>query len=154
MTRKQQENEINENHASERLHKRIMISVRAPTSKNSKKTLSYAIQLAKLTGADVYIIHVEPKEIQVDEKEIKEKIISFVTEIKNKVKYEGNIKVRIMRGETVDCIRAADRELKPDLLILGSHKRSFLEDVIGGLLNLDITEEITRNVSCSVLIVR
>ncbi len=148
-SKKRQKNKSNTN-LDNNLHKKIMVSVRTPIGKNSKKTLSYAIQFAKLTGADVHIIHIAPKEIEIDEKDIKNKIMSVI----HNLSYDKETEIRIMRGEVVECMRMADRELKPDLLILGSHKKSFFEDMIGGLLNLDITEEIVRNVSCSVLIVR
>lgn len=122
---------------------KLLVSIRSPVNKNGLKTFNYAYNLAEKLGAYIVVCHIIPKEFEMDKTEI----------IKNTTKKIGKkTEVVIEFDSLLDGLNKVVNEIKPDILVMGSHKRNFLEDLLNDTIDMDLTKEIIKKIDCPILI--
>lgn len=75
-----------------------------------------------------------------DSKELRKAAMQFLEKTRDHLKDES-IKTRIEEGDFAELILKASKDLHADIIILGSHSRKWLENVIMG----SVTEKVLRH---------
>jgi nucleotide-binding universal stress UspA family protein len=121
-------------------------------SNNAKNALPFALELAKITGARVHIMHsieepydfapmVEDIKKNVNRK-VKQLLEEILEEIKAKKEYKGvNIRTHIFEGRTVHSLLSAVEEYKMDLIVMGTQGRSALEQLFFGSTTSEVVQQ-------------
>jgi universal stress protein A len=128
----------------------------------AEKAVEYAVFLASSHDAELQLLHVvdhlhgfdnylilsmTPHEISERmEKHANEDLSEVINQIKETVKTEKAVR----HGKASVQITKMAREMKADLIVMGSHGRTGLSHVIIG----SVAEAVVRDVSCPVLVVR
>ena len=108
------------------------------SSENSKNTLQYAIDFAKVIDAKIFVFrayNVLSKAgtiinlNEIIQRETKLYIRSIINSVNNK---DVDIKIISSKGNPTDSIKAIDKELGIDLIVLGPKSNSIKEDVFLG----------------------
>jgi nucleotide-binding universal stress UspA family protein len=136
----------------------------APTdfSPNSEKAVNYAVQVAKLVGAKLTLLHVVPEpsaldytmqgipvdEIQGWQKEAEEKLTDQVA--KAKLAYQNVDSIQTIALHPRDEIVRAATDLSADLLVLSTHGYKGWRHVLFG----SDAEKILEHAPCPVLVIR
>lgn len=136
----------------------------APTdfSPNSEKAVNYAIQVAKLVGAKLTLLHVVPEpsaldytmqgipidEIQGWQKEAEEKLTDQLA--KAKLEYQDVDSIQTIALHPRDEIVRAATDLSADLLVLSTHGYKGWQHVLFG----SDAEKIVEHAPCPVLVIR
>lgn len=128
--------------------KNIIVCVRYPINKNGKKTIKYAKFLTKLLKSELKLVHIIPKEFT-----IKPEIIRKNTNKKIKSLISSN-DIIIYFDSLTSGLKKTVKENHVDLLIMGAHKRNLLDNILEGMVDMDITARIVKKVPCPVLIVK
>lgn len=132
-------------------------------SESSGPAADYAGYLARLTGAEIHVLHVvgeladqrknmvQPESFAILEKEVEihavQEMESFCREkFGSDVRYESEV----VLGSPFQRILAIARELPADLIVMGTHGRTGLEHVIVG----STAERVVRRSPVPVLTVR
>ena len=131
-------------------------------SATAEKALEYAVFLASSHNAELQLLHVvdhlhgfdnylilsmTPHEIaERMEKHANENLSDVTNQIKETVKTEKAVR----HGKTSVQIIEMAREMKADLIVMGSHGRTGLSHVIIG----SVAEAVVRHACCPVLVVR
>jgi nucleotide-binding universal stress UspA family protein len=127
------------------MYKRILVAM--DSSDLAKKALDKAIKLAKITGAEVYLIHVirkgTPHNTAMAETLMNDGAAYAET---NGVEVEKFIKV----GEPPDEIVFLAMEKKIDLIVLGERGETGVRRLLLG----STAEEVIRFARCSILVVK
>ncbi len=128
------------------------IMVATDFSRRSDRALSRAAVLARQFGASIILIHVvnddQPRRIVEIEHEESAVLLAQSAETFKEVDGVA-CEVRIVRASSFVGIIQAAEELRPDLLVIGSHRRHVLKDVFIGTT----AERTIRLVDCPVLMV-
>jgi len=130
----------------------------------AKKAFQYVKQLKEAGGKEVVVLHVIDQS-NLDllstystiqdylniEKEIKEKASEEITFLVNELKQLGFIvKSRIEKGIPFrEVLRVAEEE-KPSVIVVGSHGKSNLEEILIG----SVSEKVVRKVKYPVLVIK
>jgi nucleotide-binding universal stress UspA family protein len=132
-------------------------------SAGSKASLSYAQDLAKRVGAELYLVHAYENPVYVLPMSgyvgptaeilagVRKQIDDELARWKDEVAKQG----LVVRGEVLEgapyrvVLDAAD-EYKPDLIVMGTHGRTGLAHVLIG----SVAERVVRMAHCPVLTVR
>lgn len=131
-------------------------------SPNSEKAVNYAIQVAKLVGAKLTLLHVVPEpsaldytmqgipvdEIQGWQKEAEEKLTDQLA--KAKLEYQNVDSIQTMALHPRDEIVRAATDLSADLLVLSTHGYKGWQHVLFG----SDAEKILEHAPCPVLVIR
>ncbi|MES0363072.1 MAG: universal stress protein [Desulfobacteria bacterium] len=131
-------------------------------SATAQKALEYAVFLASSHNAELLLLHVvdhlhgfdnylilslTPHEVaERMEKHAKENLSDVTNQIKETVKIEKAVR----HGKTSVQIIEMAREVKADLIVMGSHGRTGVSHVIIG----SVAEAVVRHAYCPVLVVR
>jgi nucleotide-binding universal stress UspA family protein len=111
----------------------MMSRIFVPTdfSPNADKAMDYAVQLAKLTDAEVILFHaVPPGELEVNVENIKEKMKAMINRIYNE---EGvNVTLRIDEGLTISAITYAIVITGATLVVVGTLGNAAIKEKIFG----------------------
>jgi nucleotide-binding universal stress UspA family protein len=140
-------------------------SILLPTdfSEYSKNAMDYAVYLAGINKAKIYVLHVIEHIFDVSgfyipnlpvnelykamEETAQEEIEKFIPE---KIKEEIEVENIIISGTPfLEIIRTA-REKKVDLIVISTHGRTGLEHVLFG----SVAEKVVRKAPCSVFVVK
>ena len=130
----------------------------------AKKAFQYVKQLKEADGKEVVILHViDQSNLELlstystiqdylnIEKEIKEKAAEEIEFLVNELKQIGfTVKARIEKGLPFrEVLRVAEEE-KPSVIVVGSHGKSNLEEILIG----SVSEKVVRKVRYPVLVVK
>jgi nucleotide-binding universal stress UspA family protein len=130
----------------------------------AKKAFQYVKQLKEAGGKEVVILHViDQSNLELlstystiqdylnIEKEIKEKASEEIEFLVNELKQLGfSVKARIEKGLPFrEVLRVAEEE-KPSVIVVGSHGKSNLEEILIG----SVSEKVVRKVRYPVLVVK
>jgi nucleotide-binding universal stress UspA family protein len=130
----------------------------------AKKAFQYVKQLKEADGKEVVILHViDQSNLELlstystiqdylnIEKEIKEKASEEIEFLVNELKQLGfSVKARIEKGLPFrEVLRVAEEE-KPSVIVVGSHGKSNLEEILIG----SVSEKVVRKVRYPVLVVK
>jgi nucleotide-binding universal stress UspA family protein len=130
----------------------------------AKKAFQYVKQLKEADGKEVVILHViDQSNLELlstystiqdylnIEKEIKEKASEEIEFRVNELKQLGfSVKTRIEKGLPFrEVLRVAEEE-KPSVIVVGSHGKSNLEEILIG----SVSEKVVRKVKYPVLVVK
>ena len=130
----------------------------------AKKAFQYVKQLKEADGKEVVILHViDQSNLELlstystiqdylnIEKEIKEKASEEIEFLVNELKQLGfSVKTRIEKGLPFrEVLRVAEEE-KPSVIVVGSHGKSNLEEILIG----SVSEKVVRKVRYPVLVVK
>jgi nucleotide-binding universal stress UspA family protein len=130
----------------------------------AKKAFQYVKQLREADGKEVVILHViDQSNLELlstystiqdylnIEKEIKEKASEEIEFLVNELKQIGfSVKTRIEKGLPFrEVLRVAEEE-KPSVIVVGSHGKSNLEEILIG----SVSEKVVRKVRYPVLVVK
>ena len=130
----------------------------------AKKAFQYVKQLKEADGKEVVILHViDQSNLELlstystiqdylnIEKEIKEKAAEEIEFLVNELKQIGfTVKARIEKGLPFrEVLRVAEEE-KPSVIVVGSHGKSNLEEILIG----SVSEKVVRKVKYPVLVVK
>ncbi len=130
----------------------------------AKKAFQYVKQLKEADGKEVVILHViDQSNLELlstystiqdylnIEKEIKEKASEEIQFLVNELKQLGfSVKTRIEKGLPFrEVLRVAEEE-KPSVIVVGSHGKSNLEEILIG----SVSEKVVRKVRYPVLVVK
>ena len=130
----------------------------------AKKAFQYVKQLKEADGKEVVILHViDQSNLELlstystiqdylnIEKEIKEKASEEIEFLVNELKQLGfSVKTRIEKGLPFrEVLRVAEEE-KPSVIVVGSHGKSNLEEILIG----SVSEKVVRKVKYPVLVVK
>ncbi|MGI5912169.1 MAG: universal stress protein [Syntrophomonadaceae bacterium] len=129
------------------------------------KALNTAVELAKSTSAEIYLVSVfspadlnsfstetyNPKLAQAFNEQSRAHLEKVQTEAVRKVKEDGvNLHTRIEEGKPGEVISQIAEELKVDLIVMGSHNRGAL----GRFLMGSVSNYVLQNTYIPVLIVK
>jgi nucleotide-binding universal stress UspA family protein len=136
----------------------------APTdfSQNSEKAINYAIELARLVGAKLTLLHVVPEpsaldytmqgipvdEIQAWQKEAEEKLADQLA--KAKLEYQNVDSIQTTALHPRDEIVRAATSLSADLLVLSTHGYKGWKHLLFG----SDAEKILEHAPCPVVVIR
>lgn len=81
-------------------------------------------------------------------KELKEESLKFLEKSKHHLA-DPKIQVLVMDGDVADSILEAAKKIKADIIILGSHSRKWLENIVMG----SVAEKILRNTTIPLFII-
>lgn len=139
--------------------KKVLIAL--DYDETSQKVAETGFSLAKAMNAEIVILHVISensvyyssymymRELRVD---ILSDLRKMTQEFLNKTKKhlgEASIQTVLKEGYIADTILETAKELKSDMIILGSHSRKWLESIILG----SVAEEIVKKTSIPLFIV-
>jgi len=114
------------------------------------KALDMAIEIAKATGAEIYIVSAYMSVDNISRRAFLETLLEEATE---KVMREGiTVYTKLQAGGKVlgeTLVRNAE-DLLVDLVIIGSHNRGALGKIMFG----SVSDYVVRNLKCPVLIVK
>jgi len=114
------------------------------------KALDMAIEIAKSTGAEIYIVSAYMSVDNISRRAFLETLLEEATE---KVMREGiTVYTKLQAGGKVlgeTLVRNAE-DLLVDLVIIGSHNRGALGKIMFG----SVSDYVVRNLKCPVLIVK
>ena len=143
---------------------RILIPI--DFSKTSLKALDHAAYLAKLSNAEITLLHVpeslsttsgtglfDPPDFHEDyERSIEEQSNAKLNEIADGLKKKGNTRVKTLTviGNPKREILAVSKKIKADLIVMGTHGRTGL----GRLLMGSVAESVLRTAPCPVVTVK
>ena len=127
-------------------------------SEGSKRALDYAVFLAKTFGAEIQLVHIlEPPFPTTDPAYLKmigemagaesEKLKSLAEEVKKRL---PNVRSFCREGTAALTIIKAARELKSDVIVLGTHGRTGIAHAFIG----SVAERVLRLAHCPVITVR
>jgi nucleotide-binding universal stress UspA family protein len=128
-------------------------------SDGAKKALTKGIEIAKVAGAEIYILSVgripEYAEIISEIEEAKEQAQKFYEKIQKEAYDTANkegisCKTLIKYGKPGDVIVDTATEIGADLIIVGVHKHSALKRRLLGAT----ADKVVDNATCSVLVVK
>jgi nucleotide-binding universal stress UspA family protein len=128
-------------------------------SDGAKKALTKGIEIAKASGAEIYILSVgripEYAEIISEVEEAKEQAQKFYEKIQKEAYDTANkegisCKTLIKYGKPGDVIVDTATEIGADLIIVGVHKHSALKRRLLGAT----ADKVVDNTTCSVLVVK
>jgi universal stress protein A len=141
--------------------KKILVASRM--TKYDRKALRTGIELAKLYGAELYVMHVlhDPfgvegwnlplPSLEEDYKRELEKAKKGLDDMVKQEKAAGfGIKELVKEGEPTETILKTIREEHIDLLIMLAHEEGKLEHFLWGRTN----NEILRTMPCSILLIK
>jgi nucleotide-binding universal stress UspA family protein len=129
----------------------------------AQKVAETGFSLAKTIGAEVTLLHVisDPlhysayKHITVmgfagydntaplilgSEEELKKESLKFLKKSKEHLG-DSSIKTTVKEGDVADCILDTAKKLHADIIIIGSHSRKWLENIVMG----SVAEKVLRN---------
>lgn len=125
----------------------------------SDKASSFAAALARKYGSKVLVTHVlpepqpgvaHPDQISERDEHTRAEAERCLADFKNNELFRGiSHEELLLQGEMLDTINTAIQQKEVDLLVLGTHGRSGISDMIMG----SIAEKIFRHISCPVLTV-
>ena len=131
----------------------------ADGSEASARATQHAIYLAKLTGAELLILHVVETNFAWYTGALYQQVVDQLRDFGNKVleqsmgmaKHEGvEARSMMMDGHSGTVIvRIAERE-KADIIVMGAVGRSMVEEALMG----SISRHVVRNAPCPVLVVK
>jgi universal stress protein A len=131
-------------------------------SATAQKALEYAVFLASSHNAELQLLHVvdhlhgfdnylilsmAPHEIA---ERMEKHANKDLSEVVNQIKETVKIQKAVRHGKTSVQIIEMAREVKADLIVMGSHGRTGLSHVIIG----SVAEAVVRHAYCPVLVVR
>jgi universal stress protein A len=134
--------------------KRILVPV--DFSESSLKALHYATTLASEFGSEIYLVNVVPPflsgDVFVDLAALQSTVRrNAKREIQNLCKSVGvNCKGNVREGGPADEIVEEAKEIKADLIIIGTHGRTGLPRALIG----SVAERVVRLAPCPTLVVR
>ena len=144
--------------------KRVLVVSR--WTEDCKKAIHYGISFARLSGAQLSILHIEHDPLNVGTgvlnlpslRELEEEYQAMVTQVKSEV--EGMIEEEKAQGLLIkQMVKDADpvqevlkvvAEEKIDLLLMAAHNETRMEHIFYGRTN----HEIVRRLPCSVFLVK
>lgn len=130
--------------------KKIMLAT--DFSDRSERALRRAALLAQQTGAQLLIVHAvdddQPAHLVESEREL---ALGLLTDLRDNLgRSEGlDVAVRVLLGDAFEALRQATEAERPDLLVIGAHRRRLLLDIFIGTT----AERTIRSVGCPVLMV-
>lgn len=110
-----------------------MKKILVPTdfSPNADKALNFAVQIAKVSGAEILLIHAVETLVDDDDfKKMKDKLEVFAQSISSAELVKTG--TRVFSDSSVNSIVNAVHENKPDLVVMGTNGSSGLKEVIYG----------------------
>jgi len=130
----------------------------------AKKALMYVKRLKEAGGREVVVVHIiDQSNLELlssystiqnylsIEREIQEKASEEIALVANELKEIGySVKIRIEKGIPFREILRIEREEKPSVVVVGSHGKSNLEEMVLG----SVSEKIVRKVVCPVMVVK
>jgi universal stress protein A len=141
--------------------KRILVASRM--TKFDRKAVHYGVSLAKMYGAELYLIHVlhDPfgiegwnlpmPSLEADYQKEIQKAKKGLDEMVTRERAQGlGVKELVREGDPTDVILKTVREEHIDLLIMMAHEEGKIEHFLWGRSN----NEIIRNMPCSVLLIK
>ena len=137
--------------------KQIVVAI--DLSPHSEKTVAYAVEIARIFGATIYLVYVRaPPESLIEyttqplHEYLEEERRGLEQELRNlceKIRqFYPNCGFEFRVGDPADQVSQLARTLDADLIITASHHTSFL----GDLFNLDQAPKIMHRAPCSVLV--
>ena len=120
------------------MYRRILVAVEHSTA--DQTILAHVTQLARLTGAELLLVHVADgwaarhfDDLQLRESEEMRRDREYLETLKNSLASQGfKVKVELARGDpSTELIRAAQFE-QVDLIAMSTHGHRFLSDIIHG----------------------
>jgi universal stress protein A len=141
--------------------KRILVASRM--TKFDRKAVHYGVSLAKMYGAELYLIHVlhDPfgiegwnlpmPSLEADYQKEIQKAKKGLDEMVTRERAQGlGVKELVREGDPTDLILKTVREEHIDLLIMMAHEEGKIEHFLWGRSN----NEIIRNMPCSILLIK
>ncbi len=141
--------------------KKILVASRM--TKFDRKAVHYGVSLAKMYGAELYLIHVlhDPfgiegwnlpmPSLEADYQKEIQKAKKGLDEMVTRERAQGlGVKELVREGDPTDVILKTVREEHIDLLIMMAHEEGKIEHFLWGRSN----NEILRNMPCSVLLIK
>jgi nucleotide-binding universal stress UspA family protein len=132
-------------------------------SENSYLALDYAVNLAKVYGAQLYLLHVINKPLGYDSylltsfhiDEIEKQATSAARQamlelIQTRIDEKVRVKIVLARGVPFAEIVDTAKTSKTDLIIMGTHGRTGVPQMLIG----SVAEKVVRNAPCPVLTVK
>jgi nucleotide-binding universal stress UspA family protein len=81
-------------------------------------------------------------------KELKEESLKFLEKSKDHLG-DSKISILVVEGEIAESVLATAKKIKADIIILGSHSRKWLENIVMG----SVAEKILRNTSIPLFVI-
>jgi len=130
----------------------------------ARKALLYVKRLKEAGGREVVVVHIlDQSNLELlssystiqnylsIEREIQEKASEEIALVANELKEIGySVKIRIEKGIPFREILRISKEEKPSVVVVGSHGKSNLEEMVLG----SVSEKIVRKISFPVLVVK
>lgn len=127
------------------MYKRILVAM--DSSDLAKKALSKAIDLAKLTNSEIYVVNVIKKENPHTTAQAEE----IMSDAEEYAEVQGTrVETFIKTGESPDEIVFLAMDKKVDLIVLGSRGETGVRRILIG----STAQEVVRFARCSVLVVK
>lgn len=141
------------------IYKKILVAV--DSSKEATLAFSRALQLAKETGAQLFVTHVVDIPVYSDYKPYDSEILNMarvgaeemLDEFKQQAAAAGvsNVEIMLETGSAKrEIIKNVMPKVSPDLVVVGATGTNALERVLVG----SVSEYIIRHAPCEVLVVR
>ncbi len=132
-------------------------------SPGAKAALTYAEDLAKRVGAELYLVHAYENPVYVLPMSgyvgptaeilsgIRQQIDNEMARWKQDVAKQGlGVRADVLEGAPYRVVLDAAAEYKPDLIVMGTHGRTGIAHVVIG----SVAERVVRMATCPVLTVR
>ncbi len=137
---------------------KIMIAVENPPL--AFKVAETGLALANALNAQVYLVHVNPSALLytpdsgMSETQIEAKMVQQTEELLQQITklYAGSLEPipLVLEGNIEKELLTAIQDIKPDLLVLGTHaKKPWKEMLLGS-----VSEDLVRNSTCPVMLIR
>ncbi|TDD96880.1 universal stress protein [Flavobacterium cellulosilyticum] len=143
--------------------KKVLITLDYDSS--SQKVAERGFTMAKAMQAEIILLHVisnptlyytgytasfigmmplQTKNVD----DLKTVALNFLDKIKHELGNEG-IQILVKEGDTVDSILEAAKDLQADIIVLGTHSRKWLENIVMG----SVAEKVLKDTSLPLFII-
>ena len=131
------------------IYQRIVAALKRDS--NDEGVVQHAVSLARLTGAQVTLMHVVHAHSRDEAVYMDERASEYLQGWVERVSGQGvSAEQRVVQGEPAEAINRLAESLGADLIIMATHGHSELRHVFAG----SVTEDVLRNGDIPVLLVR